>query len=182
MIFHKTSLQDAWVMDIEKRGDNRGFFARTFAQEEFAAHGMVDTYVQQNMSYSARKGTIRGIHFQVNPHAEAKVVRCVRGAICDVIVDLRKSSPTFLKYELCELTADNHRMVYCPKGFAHGAMTLTDDVEFTYLVSTHYTASAERGLRFDDPLIGIDWPLPVSEISDKDRAWPSLSVADLPDL
>ena len=182
MIFHETTLKDAWVMDIEPRGDARGFFARTFAQEEFAAHGMVDAYVQQNMSVSARKGTIRGLHYQVRPHSEAKVVRCVKGAICDVIVDLRKSSPTFLKYEAFELSADNRRILYCPPGFAHGAMTLTDDVEFTYLVSAHYAASAERGLRFDDPVIGIAWPIPASEVSDKDRAWPDISIETLPDL
>lgn len=174
MIFHKTTLQDACLIEPEKRGDERGFFARTFCTDEFAAHGLITTYVQQNTSFSRHKGTLRGLHFQRGAAAEAKLIRCLRGAILDVIVDLRGASPTYLKSEAFELSADNRRHLYVPPGFAHSFQTLTDDVEVSYLVSSPYTPAAEGGLRYNDPLLALNWPLPVSVISDKDAQWPYL--------
>ncbi|MBE7731954.1 dTDP-4-dehydrorhamnose 3,5-epimerase [Devosia faecipullorum] len=175
MIFHETTLKDAWLIELQPRGDDRGMFARTFCRDEFAAHGMETNYVQQNMSVSAFKGTLRGMHFQRQPHAEVKVIRCVRGAILDVIVDMRSDSPSYLKHEGFELNAQNRRQLYVPRGFAHGFMTLSDDVEVTYLVSAPYTPTAEGGLRYDDPKLAISWPLDVTTISDKDAAWPFLT-------
>lgn len=172
MKFQSTTLADAWLIDLEPRGDARGMFARTMCAGEFAAHGLRTQFVQQNMSISAERGTLRGMHFQRPPHAEAKLIRCIRGAILDVIVDLRRDSPTFLRHEAFELTADNRRQLYVPEGFAHGFQTLSDDVEVTYLVSAAYAPASESGVRWDDPRLGIAWPLPVSTISDKDATWP----------
>ena len=177
MIFHETTLKDAWLIDLQPRGDDRGIFARTFCHDEFAAHGMETVYVQQNMSVSALRGTLRGMHFQRQPHAEVKVIRCVRGTILDVIVDMRPDSPSYLKHEGFELSAQNRRELYVPRGFAHGFMTLTDDVEVTYLVSAPYTPAAEGGLRYNDPKLGISWPLEVTTISEKDAIWPLLTDA-----
>ncbi len=174
MIFHKTTLQDAWLIEIEPRGDERGIFARTMCREEFAAHGMAQDFVQQNMSTSAKAGTLRGMHFQRAPHMEAKLVRCIRGAVLDVIVDLRAGSPSYLRHEAFELTADNRRQLYVPPGFAHSFQTLVDDSEVSYLVSAAYAPQSEGGLRYDDPLLGISWPLPITAISDKDATWPYL--------
>ena len=174
MIFHKTSLQDAFLIELEKRGDDRGFFARTMCRQEFAAHGLDTDYVQQNTSFSAYKGTIRGMHYQLPPHTEAKLVRCIEGAIVDIIVDLRRDSPTYLKHEKFELTDANRRQLYVPRGFAHAFQAVSDDVEVSYLVSAAYTPAAERGVRFSDPRFGIEWPLPVTVISDKDANWPLL--------
>lgn len=174
MIFHETSLKDAWLIEPELRGDERGSFARTMCRDEFAAHGLATDYVQQNMSISAKAGTIRGMHYQRPPYTEAKLVRCVRGAILDVIVDLRAASPTYLKHEGFELTAGNHRQLYVPPGFAHAFQTLVDDIEVSYLVSAPYTPSAEGGVRYNDPRLGITWPLPVTTISAKDESWPLL--------
>jgi dTDP-4-dehydrorhamnose 3,5-epimerase len=179
MIFHSTTLKDAWVIDLEKRGDARGFFARTMCQAEFEAHGLVSSFVQQNTSFSADKGTLRGLHFQRGSASEAKLVRCTQGAIVDVIVDLRADSPSFMKHEAFELSATNHRELYVPPGFAHSFQTLTADVEVSYLVSSPYTPSAEWGLRYSDPRLAIEWPLAVTSISDKDAAWPLLE-ADAP--
>ncbi|WP_462380546.1 dTDP-4-dehydrorhamnose 3,5-epimerase [Pseudomonas sp. Marseille-QA0892] len=175
MKFHQTELKDAWLIELEKRGDDRGFFARTMCQEEFAKHGMVTQFVQQNMSVSAHKGTLRGLHYQLRPNAEAKLIRCLRGAIIDIIVDIREDSPTYLKHQAFELTDTNMHQLYVPPGFAHSFQTLTDDVEVSYLVSAPYTPSAERGLRYNDEQLGIEWPLPVTTISDKDAAWPLIS-------
>ena len=180
MIYKTTSLADAWLIEIEPRGDERGFFARTMCREEFAAHGMASDYVQQNMSTSAQAGTLRGLHFQRAPHAEAKLVRCLRGAIVDIIVDLRAASPSYLRHEAFELTAANRRQLYVPPGFAHSFQTLTDDTEVSYLVSAAYAPVAEGGLRYDDPALGITWPLPVTAISDKDSKWPLLKAGDAP--
>ncbi|RYE69001.1 MAG: dTDP-4-dehydrorhamnose 3,5-epimerase, partial [Rhizobiaceae bacterium] len=166
MIFLPTTLNDAWMIELEKRGDERGFFARTMCTAEFEAHGLLSRYVQQNTSSSAEKGTLRGLHFQRGDAVEAKLVRCTRGAILDVIVDLRKGSSTYLKHEGFELSAQNHRQLYVPPGFGHSFQTLTDDIEVTYLVSAPYTPTAEWGVRFSDPLFDIQWPLPVSNISD----------------
>lgn len=176
MIYHETSLADAVVVESEPRGDERGSFARTMCRQEFIEHGIKADFVQQNSSASALAGTLRGMHFQLSPHTEAKFVRCIRGRIVDVIVDLRRNSPTFMKHEQFELSATNNRMLYVPEGFAHAFQTLVDDCEVTYLVTAPYTPEAERGLRYSDPLLNIDWPLPVSNISPKDAAWPLLGT------
>ncbi|WP_070885279.1 dTDP-4-dehydrorhamnose 3,5-epimerase [Pseudomonas sp. D1-3] len=175
MIFHPTTLNDAWLIELELRGDERGYFARTFCAEEFERHGLINRFVQQNTSRSQRRGTLRGLHYQMQPYGEAKLVRCTRGAILDVIVDLREDSSTYLQHQAFELTADNHRQLYVPPGFAHSFQTLSDDVEVSYLVSTPYTPSAERGLRYNDARLGIDWPLAVTTLSEKDAAWPLIT-------
>ena len=178
MKLNPTTLADAWLIDLEKRGDERGWFARTMDAKVFADHGMDSVFVQQNASVSAQAGTLRGLHFQRPPDGEAKLVRCVRGSLMDVIVDLRKGSPSYMKHEAFELSAENGRMLYVPKGFAHGFQTLTDDVEASYLVSAYYAPQAEGGLRYDDPRLGIEWPRPVSVISPKDASWPLIGDAD----
>ena len=175
MIIHQTELQDAKLIELQRRGDERGFFARTFCVDEFAAAGLPTEFVQQNMSFSAEKGTLRGMHWQRAPHGEDKLIRCMSGAIFDVLVDLRPGSPTFLKWQGFELTAENKNQVLIPKGFAHGFQTLTPDVEVSYLVSHPYTPEAEVGLRWNDPKIGIEWPLSPTEVSEKDRSWPDIS-------
>ncbi|PAX06409.1 dTDP-4-dehydrorhamnose 3,5-epimerase [Sphingomonas lenta] len=172
MKFLPTELTDAWIVELEPRGDERGSFARSFSRDEFGERGLVGDYLQANVSASRRKGTVRGLHFQRAPHTEAKLVRCVRGAILDVIVDLRGGSPTYLRHEGFELSAGNGRQLYVPPGFAHGFQSLTDDVEITYLVSAAYAPEAEGGVRYDDPMLGIDWPLPVTVVSNKDASWP----------
>src|SRR5262245_44213053 len=175
MIFHETSLKDAWLVELERRGDDRGFFARTMCREEFAARGLDTEYVQQNTSFSAHRGTLRGMHYQLPPYTEAKLVRCIKGAIVDIIVDLRRKSPSYLRHECFELDEENRRQLYVPRGFAHAFQTVSDNVEVTYLVSAPYTPTAEGGLRYSDPRLGIAWPLPVSVISDKDASWPLLA-------
>jgi len=176
MKFSKTSLQDAVLIDLDKREDERGFFARTFCAEEFANAGLVTSFPQANHSFNRKAGTLRGMHYQKAPHGEVKVVRCVAGAIHDVIIDLRPESPSYLQWEGFELTAANGRMLYVPSGFAHGFQTLTDAAEVTYMVSHPYTPGAEGGLRFDDPAFAITWPRPVSTISEKDAAWPYVDL------
>ena len=172
MIFHKTTLKDAWLIELEPRGDERGFFARTMCRDEFAKHGLITEYVQQNTSVSANRGTLRGMHYQMEPYAEAKLVRCLHGAIVDVIVDIREDSPTYLKHEMFELTDQNRHQLYVPPGFAHSFQTLADNVEVSYLVSAPYNPESERGLRYNDEKLGIHWPETVTTISDKDAAWP----------
>jgi dTDP-4-dehydrorhamnose 3,5-epimerase len=174
MIFHQTNLKDAWLIALEKRGDDRGFFARTMCREEFAAHGLDTDYVQQNTSFSAHRGTIRGMHYQLAPYTEAKLVRCIEGAVVDIIVDLRQQSPTYLKHERFELDDRNRLQLYVPRGFAHAFQTVSDNAEVSYLVSAPYVPSAERGLRYSDSRLGIQWPLPVTVISEKDASWPLL--------
>jgi dTDP-4-dehydrorhamnose 3,5-epimerase len=170
MIFTESPLRGAYVVDLEKRGDDRGFFARAFCEREFAAHGLATRFVQLNNSLTARKGTLRGMHYQLAPKAETKLVRCVRGAFHDVILDLRQGSPTFGRSFGAELSAENRRMMYVPKGFAHGFVTLTDDAEALYLVDEFYSPEHERGVRWNDPAFGLEWPLPPAVVSDKDRA------------
>lgn len=172
MKFLETPLQDARLIQLEKRGDDRGFFARAFCSEEFGKAGLVTNFVQMNNSLSAKKGTLRGMHYQLAPHGEVKVVRCLRGAIWDCIVDLRPDSPTFGKWYGVELTAENRDALYVPRGFAHAILTLAPDTEVLYLVSDFYAPSAERGMRFDDPWLGIEWPIEPVELSEKDRNWP----------
>jgi dTDP-4-dehydrorhamnose 3,5-epimerase len=176
MIFTETEIPGAFVLDLEIRQDDRGLFARTFCQNEFVAHGLEPSVVQCNLSYNHRRGTLRGMHYQVAPAGEAKLVRCTRGAIYDVIVDLRPESPSYLRHIGVELTEENRRSLYVPALFAHGYLTLTDGAEVAYQVSEFYTPAAERGLRYDDPRLGIEWPVAVTTISDKDAAWPLLEA------
>jgi dTDP-4-dehydrorhamnose 3,5-epimerase len=171
MRFTETGLPGACVIDIEPRSDDRGFFARSYCRDEFAAHGLARCEAQCNISYNARAGTLRGMHWRAAASPEAKLVRVTRGAILDVIVDLRPASPTFLRHIAVELTADNRRALFVPELFAHGFQTLTDDTEVFYQMSEVYTPSFDRGARFDDPAFGIVWPHAVSAISDKDLAW-----------
>lgn len=176
MIFHKTPLDGARVIELEKRGDDRGFFARFFCEKEFAAEGLETHFVQINNSLSSKKGTLRGLHYQLPPSSEVKIVRAIRGALFDVIVDLRAGSPTFGKWFGAELSAENRMMMYVPRGFAHAFITLTDDTEALYLVSDFYAPECERGVRYNDPAIGIEWPLEPAEISEKDKAWPDFNA------
>lgn len=169
MKFQETPLQGAYVIELEKRGDDRGFFARAFCRNEFGDHGLSTTFVQVNNSLSAHKGTLRGMHYQLAPKAETKVVRCIKGALYDVILDLREGSPTFGQSFGAELTADNRRMMYVPKGFAHGFITLADDTEAFYFVDEFYAPEQERGVRWDDPAFGIRWPMQPVVLSDKDK-------------
>jgi dTDP-4-dehydrorhamnose 3,5-epimerase len=172
MIFHETELKDARLIELNYIRDERGFFARSFCAKEFADAGLVSSFVQQNSSQSLAKGTFRGLHWQRPPHGEVKVMRCLRGAIFQVIVDVRPDSPTFKRWQGFELSADNRLQLYVPEGFANGYQALSDEAEVAYFVSRPYAPGAEAGMRFDDPAIGIRLPLPVTIISDKDRAWP----------
>lgn len=177
MKFHPTRLQDAYTVEIEKRGDDRGFFARVFCENEFDQAGLAPKFVQVNNSLSAKKGTLRGMHYQLPPKAEVKLVRCIRGALWDAILDLRPNTPTFGKWFGAELTAENRLMMYVPRGFAHGMVTLTDDTEALYLVSEFYGPEQERGVRWNDPKFAISWPVEPTEISPKDANWPDFDPA-----
>ena len=172
MIFTATELRGAYMIDLEKLGDDRGFFARAWCQKEFANHGLNLNLVQANLSFNAAKATLRGMHYQVTPYREAKLVRCIKGAIYDVIIDLRPDSPTYKRWLGVELTANNYKMLYVPEAFAHGYQTLADDSEVFYQVSQLYSPTAERGVRYNDPVFGIEWPLEPQVISDKDQQWP----------
>ncbi len=172
MKFIETELRGAYVLELEMRGDERGFFARTWCRQEFEDHGLVAEVVQQNTSVSRFRGTLRGMHFQAAPDQETKLVRCTKGALYDVIIDLRPESPTYKKWLGVELNEDNYRMFYVPRDFAHGFLTLSDNTEATYLVSAFYAPQSEGGIRYDDPAIGIQWPAAISTISDKDASWP----------
>ncbi|MGE0431095.1 MAG: dTDP-4-dehydrorhamnose 3,5-epimerase [Planctomycetota bacterium] len=177
MRFTPTPLQGATLIEPELRGDERGFFARLFCQREFAQHGLATAFVQVNDSMSKEVGTLRGMHYQLAPAAETKLVRCIRGSLWDCIVDLRDDSPTFLKWFGVELSADSRKMLYVPRGFAHGFLTLAPDTEVLYLVDAFYDPALERGLRWDDPRIAIDWPAQPQIVSDKDRAHPDFDMA-----
>jgi dTDP-4-dehydrorhamnose 3,5-epimerase len=174
LIFTETRLKGAFTIDLEPRSDARGFFSRTFCQREFAEHGLRTDVVQCNLSFNHARGTWRGLHYQLPPATEAKLIRCVRGAIQSVIVDLRPGSATYLEHIQVTLSAENRRAIYVPEMFGNGYQTLTDDAEAIYQVSEFYTPSQERGLRYDDPVLGITLPLPVSIISEKDAGWPLL--------
>lgn len=182
MIITSAAVEGPAIIDLELRSDDRGFFARTFDVAEFAAAGLQTVVEQCNLSGNYRAGTLRGMHFQIAPHPEAKLVRCIRGAILDVIVDMRPGSPTRLQHVAVELTADNKKAFYVPPYFAHAYQTLSDDTEVLYQVSGSYEPSAERGLRYDDPQLGIEWPLPVSVISTKDASWPLIADRDVRDF
>jgi dTDP-4-dehydrorhamnose 3,5-epimerase len=179
MIFTETKLKGAFIIDIERRQDSRGFFARAFCQNEFKAHGLKPIIAQANVAFNHKKGTLRGMHFQYPPAAETKLVRCTRGAIIDIIVDLRPESPTYLEHIEVELTEDNHRGLYVPERFAHGYQVLQDKTETSYQVGEFYTPNAESGLFYRDPRLGLRWPLPVSVISDKDRDWKLLDEGEV---
>jgi dTDP-4-dehydrorhamnose 3,5-epimerase len=178
MIFTETALQGAYIIDIEPRSDSRGFFARAFCQKEFAAHGLKPVIAQANLAFNRIKGTLRGMHFQFPPTAETKLVRCTRGGILDIIVDLRPESPTYLQHIAVELTEDNHRALYVPERFAHGYQALEDKTETSYQVGEFYTPGSEGGLVYNDPRLGLQWPLPVSVMSDKDQVYPLLEAQE----
>lgn len=178
MVFTETKLKGAFIIDMERREDNRGFFARAFCQKEFAAHGLKQNIAQANVAFNRKRGTLRGMHFQIPPAAETKLVRCTRGAIIDIIVDLRPESPTYLDHVAVELTADNHRALYVPERFAHGYQVLRDSTETSYQVGEFYTPGLEGGLRYDDPGLRLQWPLPVTEISEKDTKWDLLNEVE----
>ncbi|MFO1043994.1 MAG: dTDP-4-dehydrorhamnose 3,5-epimerase [Planctomycetaceae bacterium] len=174
MKFVRAELSGAWIVEPEFQCDDRGAFARVWCVDEFTQHGLNTSLVQCNISLNHRQGTVRGMHFQRPPHGETKLVRCTRGAILDVIVDLRPESPTFCRSMSCELSADNHRMLYIPPGFAHGFQTLTDNAEVHYQMSHEYHALSADGVRWNDPEINVTWPLAITSISDRDRQWPDL--------
>lgn len=176
MIFHETKLAGAYIVELDRKTDSRGFFARSFCATEMRNHGIHFDAVQANISHNDKKGTLRGMHYQGPPVSETKFIRCIRGAVWDVIIDMRPDSPTYLEHLSVELSADNGTAIYVPDMFAHGNQALTDGAELLYLMGGLYTPGYERGVRYDDPAIGIEWPLPVSVINDKDLQWPLLHV------
>jgi dTDP-4-dehydrorhamnose 3,5-epimerase len=176
MIFEATKLAGAYVIRPEPRVDARGFFARTWCAREFEAHGLTARLVQANLSFNHARGTLRGMHYQQSPHEESKLVRCTRGSIFDAIIDLRSDSPTRGDWFGTTLTAENRAMLFVPEGFAHGFQTLEDDTEVVYQVSEFYTPQAERGIHYADPSFAIEWPVPVTAISDKDAGWPPFAI------
>jgi dTDP-4-dehydrorhamnose 3,5-epimerase len=175
MIFTETRLKGAFIIDLDRKTDERGFFARAFCQKEFRDHGLRSVIAQANIASNARRGTLRGMHFQYPPAAESKLVRCTRGAILDIIVDLRPESPTYLEHISVELNEENMTALYVPERFAHGYQVLRDNTDTSYQVGEFYTPNAEGGLRYDDPRLGLKWPLPASVISAKDQAFSPLS-------
>ena len=176
MIFRETHLAGAFLIDIEPHADERGLFARTWCHDEFAAHGLDARVAQASVSVTRQRGTLRGMHFQAPPFAEGKLVRCLHGAIYDAVIDLRPRSATFLRHFAVELAADTHRALWIPEGFAHGFQTLVDDVEVSYQMSAPYAPQAARGVRWDDPAFGIEWPLASPILNDRDAAYPDFSM------
>ena len=176
MNFENTRLQGAWIIEPERVQDDRGFFARIYCDDEFSAHGIAFTSVHSNISFNQRKGTLRGMHYQLQPHAEAKLVRCTMGAIYDVIVDLRPGSATYAQWVAAELSAENRKMLFVPAGFAHGFQSLTDNTETHYLMSAAYVAASAAGIAWNDPQVGIDWPLANPIMSARDGALPRLNA------
>lgn len=177
MRFTETEPNGAWLIETLPMSDERGSFARTFCVNEYQEHGLETTFVQHSVSHSVNKHTLRGMHFQTAPHAEVKVVSCIRGAIMDVIIDLRPHSPNYRRWAAYELSDSNNRQLYIPKGFAHGFQTLRDDAVVSYLISEFYNPQASTGVRWDDPAFAIDWPAEPTVLSAKDRAWPLLDTA-----
>ena len=175
MKFTETKLAGAYLVDLEKREDERGFFARQFCSREFSNHNLPQQFVQVNNSLNINKHTLRGLHYQLGEHTETKLVRCIQGALLDIIIDFRPASPTYRQWIAEELTAENRRMLVVPKGFAHGFFTLTDNTEIFYLVDNFYVANAERGIRWNDPLFGVTLPHPPAVISEKDANWPDFN-------
>jgi dTDP-4-dehydrorhamnose 3,5-epimerase len=178
MIFRELPLAGAYSIELEPHGDERGQFIRTWCRDEFARHGLDVAFVQTAVSINARRGTLRGLHWQAAPHEEAKLIRCARGAIYDVIVDIRPESPSFGQWFGLTLTPQSQLMLFVPQGFAHGFQSLADDSEVSYQLSAAHAPAGARGLRHDDPVLAIDWPLPISRISDRDRSWPLLDAKD----
>lgn len=177
MLFNETILSGAFLVEPECHKDARGLFARTFCEEEFAARGLSSRVAQCSLSFNDRKGTLRGLHYQAPPHAEAKLIRCTRGSVHDVIVDLRRNSPTFRKWIAVELSAENRLMLFVPEGFAHGLQALDDGTEVFYQISQPYRPEAARGVRWNDPAFSIAWPLPDPLLSDRDRSFPDFTEA-----
>ncbi len=175
MIFNKTPLHGAYTIDLNKIGDDRGFFARLFCTDEFSNAGLLERFIQINNSLTKDKGTLRGMHYQLPPAAEVKVVRCIQGALFDVIIDLRPDSPSYTQWYGETLSAVNRRMMYVPKGFAHGFLTLEEDTEAFYLAGAPYSPEQERGLRYNDPKFNIIWPAEPVNISQKDVEWPDFN-------
>jgi len=176
MNFIETEIKDLFVVELNKIGDERGFFARTWCEKEFADKNLTSKMLQANTSYSKEKGTLRGLHYQVSPHEEAKLMRCIKGAIFDVAVDLRPDSKTYKKWFGIELTESNRKMLFIPEGFAHGYQTLVENTEAFYMSSAFYAPEAERGLRWNDPAIGINWPVTEElNITEKDQSWADIS-------
>jgi len=176
MIITETKLKGAFIIDVQRIEDDRGFFGRTYCKKEFEAYGINTNVVQTNVSYNRQKGTLRGLHMQMAPYSETKLVRCTRGAIFDVIVDMRSNSDTFKQWTGVELSSDNYRMLYVPEDFAHGFMTLTDNTDVTYQVTQFYTPEAERGYRWNDPTFGIIWPFEPLVLSHKDQTHPFIEA------
>ncbi len=175
MIFNATEIPGVYIVELEKREDDRGFFARGWCGREFAEHELPTRIAQMNISFNRRKHTLRGFHFQHAPHSEDKLLRCVRGAVHDVLLDLRHDSPTYLRHIALELSATNYRTLLVPKGCANAFLTLADETEVTYLVSEFYAPGAEAGVRWNDPTFAIRWPAEPSVISEKDRNWPDFA-------
>jgi dTDP-4-dehydrorhamnose 3,5-epimerase len=178
--FTPTALAGAWLIDVEPAEDERGYFARTWCRREFAEHGIDCEFVQASVSYNRAAGTLRGMHFQRSPHDESKLIRCVRGALYDVIVDVRRDSGTYGHWFGVELSAENRRALFVPEGFAHGFVTLVDRTEVFYQISAYYTPGHAAGLRYDDPALAIEWPVEVKVIADKDREWPDFADRGAP--
>lgn len=176
MLFKATPLAGAYTIEVEKFNDHRGSFFRAFCSEEFKKHNLEYNFLQANISSNVRMGVLRGLHYQKGDASEVKLVRCVRGEILDVIVDIRQNSSTYLQHFSAKLTEDNHTSMYVPRGFAHGYQTLTDDAVVHYMVSALYTPGSEAGIRYDDPTLSIEWPLAPTEISEKDSSWQLLEV------
>lgn len=174
MIFSATNLEGVIAIDLERQHDRRGYFARTMCRDEFASRGLVVDYAQDSTSFNQRRGTLRGLHYQNAPHAETKVVRCVQGAVYDVLVDMRPGSKTYLRWQSFELSAANGKALYVPEGVAQGFQTLADTTVVHYRISVPYAAHAATGVRYDDPLLAIAWPEPVTVISERDASWPDL--------
>jgi dTDP-4-dehydrorhamnose 3,5-epimerase len=172
MIFSDAGLPGAWVIDLEKKSDERGFFARSWCQKEFESRGLSGHFVQCNISNNRRAGTLRGMHYQAVPHAESKLIRCSRGGVYMVFLDLRKDSPTMRKWASYELTQDNYRSLFVPEGCAVGFQTLADNTEVLYQMSEFFASDFARGVRYNDPAFGIEWPLPISAIAKRDEEWP----------
>ena len=172
MIFTETKIKGAYIIDLERMEDERGFFARSFCQEEFSAHGLQTDVAQSNISFNRKKGTLRGMHLQVSPAAEAKLVRCTRGAVHDVIVDLRPEEPTYCEWIAVRMTEDDERALYIPEGIAHGFQALRDGTELFYQMFASYAPPWQRGVRWDDPTFGIEWPIPNPIMSERDRSYP----------
>jgi len=177
MIFTETPLKGSFQVDLTPFGDERGWFVRTFCKNEFSAIGHTKEWVQLNHSFTKNKGAIRGLHYQMPPYSEIKLVRCVAGSVYDVIVDLRKNSPTFLQWFSIELSASNRKMIYIPEGFAHGFQTLTEDCELIYHHTAFYTPDVEGGIRYDDPSVNVRWPLAITDISKRDGQHPLLNAS-----